>query len=282
VVSPPAHAAQPLIRVRGWRALVAFGIAAGGCLVALLGVAVLLVLGVPTGLGVAIGGLWTVCGLLTAWAVEVGGWGRGVIGHVQRVAVAFELLGTAAVLTAGIVRGVGLLLELPVYGTPPSAAGPSFGVAAVAALALVLLLVAAPLEGQPTVLSRRWLQRLAAGVALVGGIATISAVVVSAAPAGCGAFDFQAERWRSEMAGEGGARLVRMGEAVRRCEIVETGMTRPQVRALLGEPSSASSGRFTWALGDDGGLLPAQGSLIIDFERRDGIHRVSDVMLLSD
>ena len=82
------------------------------------------------------------------------------------------------------------------------------------------------------------------------------------------------------MAGAGGARLVRMARAVQRCGIVEPGMRRPQVLALLGPPSSAYSGTSTWALGDVG-LLSVQSSLTVDLERRDGIARVADVRLLS-
>jgi hypothetical protein len=240
------------------------------------------VLEAPTGFGVAVGVLWTVCGVFTAWAVEAGSWRRGVIGYVQRVAVAFGLLGAVAVFVSGIARGAALLLELPTYGTAPSAAAPSFAAAAVGALVVALLVAAAPLADKPAILSRSRLRRMATGVTIAGGIAAVSAVATAAAPTGCGLFDFQAERWRSEMAGAGGARLLRMSEAVQRCGVVEAGMTRPQVRALLGRPSSASSGTFEWALGDDGGLLPAQSWLNVDFERRDGIDRVVDVMLASD
>lgn len=276
-----ADRAQPLIRDRGWRGLIAFGIAVSGCLVGLVGCVVLLLLEARSGYGVAFGILSTVCGVLAAWAVEVGAWRRGVIGYAQRVAVALGVLAAVTVCVAGIARGARLLLELPTYGTAPSAATPSFAAAAVGALAAALLSAAAPLAGKPAALSRSRLRRTAVGVTIVGGLAVVSAAATAAAPAGCGVFDFQAERWRSEL-GEGGGRLVRMGEAVRRCGIVEEGMTRPQVRALLGRPSSAFPGTFMWAFGDDGGLLSVQGSLIVSFERRDGIDRVSDVTLESD
>jgi hypothetical protein len=284
-VAPLAdHAAEPLIRVQGWRALVAYGIALSGFLVALVGTVVLLVVGVPTGLGVAFGVVWAVCGVFTAWAVEVGRWRRGVVGHVQRVAIALQLLGALAVFVAGTARGAGLLLELPTYGTRPSVAASSFGVAAVGGLALALLIAAAPLAGSrpPAVLSRPRLQRMAVGGAIVGGIAAVGAVAMASAPAGCGIFDFKPERWRSEMAGAGGPRMVRMGEAVQRCRVVEPGMTRPQVRALLGRPSSAFGGRSSWDLGDDARFLAAQSRLVVEFERRGGTDRVSDVGLEFD
>lgn len=281
MASPSGHAAQPLIGIGGWRALIAVGIALSGFLVALVGTVVLLVLEVPTGLAVAGGIVWIACSVLTAWAVEVGAWWRGAGGAVQRAAVAVELLGAVAVFVAGTARGVGLLLELPAYGTAPSSASASFGVAAVGAAAVALLLLAAPLAGGEAVLSRPRLRRLAVGAAIVGGIAAVGATATAAAPAGCGLFDFETERWRSEMAGPGGARLVRMAEAVDRCGIVEAGMTGPQVRALLGPPSSAGSGTSAWALGYSG-LLSMESQLEIDFERRDGIPRVSDVRLLTD
>jgi SmpA / OmlA family len=281
VTSPSGHVAQPLIGGWGWRALIAVAIATSGFLVALVATVALLVFAVPVGLGVAAGLSWTVCGVLTAGAVETGRWRDGVVGTVQRLAVAFELLATVAVFVAASARGVALLLELPAYGTAPSDAAPWFGAAAVGALAVTLLLAATPLAGGQAVLSRPRLQRIVAGGAIVGGFAAAGAIAMGAAPAGCGMFDFQTERWRSEMAGAGGARLVRMARAVQRCGIVEPGMTRSQVRALLGRPSWTYSGTYTWRLGNSG-LLSVQSSLVVAFERREGTPRVTGVRLLSD
>lgn len=185
-------------------------------------------------------------------------------------------------LVAGIVRGVGLLLELADYGTPPSAAAPSFGVAAVGALALAVLAASALLGDSRTQVSRARLRRATVGAALVGGIAVIGAVATASAPSGCGTFDFQPERWRSELSGESGARLVRMGEAVERCGVVEPGMTRGQVRAKLGPLPSNIAGTYVWWLGHDGGLMARQIYLAVDFERSDGTPRVTDVTLQYD
>jgi len=282
MTSPSGPVAQPLIRVHGWRALIALGMVLSCGLAALVGTVWLLVLMVPVGIGVAAGATWAVSGVLTAWAVDTGRWRPGPLGYVQRVAAAVLFAGAAALVVAGIVRGVGLLMELPDYGTPPSTAAPSFGVAAVGALALALLVVSAPLVEDGTRVSRVRLRRATLGVAVVGAVAAIGALAAASSPAGCGTFDYQRERWRSELAGEGSARLVRMGEAVKRCGVVEPGMTRAQVRAILGPPPTRILGTYTWWLGETGGFMAQQTSLNVDFDRSDGTPRVADVSLYSD
>ena len=277
----PGRVAQPLIRVHGTRALIALGIVPSCGLVALVGTVWLLLLEVPVELGVAAGASWALSGVLTAWAVETGRWRPGLLGYVQRLAAAVLFAGAAALVVAGIVRGVGLLLELPDYGTPPSAAAPSFGVAAIGALALAVLAASAPLVGDGTGVSRARLRRATVGAAVVGAIAAIGALATASAPAGCGMFDFERERWRSELAGEGSARLVHMGEAVERCGVVEPGMTRAQVRAKLGPPPSRILGTYVWWLGNHG-LMAQQISLNIGFERSDATPRVTDVFLHAD
>jgi hypothetical protein len=278
---PSGPVAEPLIRVRGWRGFVALGMVLSCALAALVGTVWLLVLMVPVGLGVAAGATWAVSGVLAAWAVDTGRWRPGPLGYVQRLAAAVLFAGAAALVVAGFVRGVGLLLELPDYGTPPSAAAPSFGVAAVGALALAVLAASAPLTSGGTSVARARLRRATVGAAALGAIAAIGALVAASAPAGCGTFDFEPERWRSELAGEGSARLVRMGEAVKRCGIVEPGMTPAQVRAKLGPLPSNIAGTYVWWLGQRG-LISQQMSLNIGFERSDGTPRVADVMLHAD
>lgn len=279
MASPSGLVAQPLIRGYGWRALIAIAMVLSCGLAALVGTVWLLLLMVPVGLGVAAGASWVVSGVLTAWAVETGRWRPGPLGYVQRLAAAVLFAGAAALVVAGIVRGIGLLLELPHYGTPPSAAAPLFGVAAVGALALAMLAASAPLAGEGTRLSPARLRRATVGVAGVGVIAAIGALTTASAPAGCGTFDFQRERWRSELAGEGSARLVRMAEAVKRCRVVEPGMTRAQVQAMLGPPPTRTLGTYRWWLGEAGGLMAERISLNIDFERSDGTPRVADVIV---
>lgn len=282
MTSPPGRAAQPLISVRRWRALIALAIVLSCGLAALLGTVWLLVLLVPVGLGVAVGTSWAVSGALTAWAVESGRWRAGPVGFVQRLAAVVLSAGAVALVVGGIVRGLGLLLELPDYGTPPSAAAPSFGVASVGALTLAVLIASAPLVGGGTSVARGRLRRATVGAAILGAVAAIGALVAASAPPGCGSFDFDRERWQSELAGDGSARLVRMGEAVKRCGIVEPGMTPAQVRATLGPPPSRILGTYIWWLGEDGGFLAQRTSLHIGFRRNDGILRVADVTLNTD
>jgi len=280
MTSPSGPVAQPLIRVYGWRALIAIGMVLSCGLAALIGTVWLLLLMVPVGLGVAAGASWMVSGVLTAWAVDTGRWRPGPLGYVQRLAAAVLFAGAAALVIGGIVRSVGLLLELPDYGTPPSAAAPSLGVAAVGALALAALAASAPLAGGRTSVSRARLRRATAGVAALGAVAAIGALAAASAPAGCGTFDFDRARWRSELAGEGSGRLVRMGEAVKRCAIVGPGMTPAQVQAILGPPPTRILGTYTWWLGEHGGLMAEPISLSIGFKRSDGTLRVADVTLL--
>lgn len=283
MAAPPGPVAEPLIRIRGWRGFVAFGMVWTCGLAALVGTVWLLLLMVPVGLGVAAGVTWAASGVLTAWAVETGRWRPGPLGYAQRLAAAVLFAGAAALAVAGTVRGIGLLLELPGYGTPPSAATPWFGLVAVSALGLALLAASAPLASDGTRLSQARLRRATAGAAIIGGIAAIGALATAAAPAGCGIFDFERERWRSELAGEGGGRLVRMGEAVERCGVVEPGMTREQVRAKLGPPQSNGSGTYGWWLGDAGGFMALQVYLGVGFERSsDGTPRVARVTIDTD
>lgn len=280
-MSSASTVTQPLIRIRGWRGFVALGMVWSCALAGLVGTVWLLVLEVPTGLGVAAGASWAISGLLTAWAVDSGRWRPGLLGRIQRVAAAVLFAGAAALFVAGIARAGSLLLELPDYGTPPSAAAPWFGVAAVGALGLAVLAAAAPLVGDGERPSRARLRRASVAAAVLGAIATIGAIAAASAPAGCGTFDFDRERWRGELAGEGSGRLVRMGEAVERCGVVEPGMTPAQVRAKLGPVPSNIAGTYVWWLGHRG-LSPWQSYLAVDFERRNGIARVADVAVRTD
>ncbi len=282
MASPSGHAAQPLIRVHGWRTLIALAMVLSCGLVALVGTVWLLLVEVPVGLGVAAGATWAVSGALTAWAVDSGRWRCGPLGRIQRVAAIVLFAGAAGLVVAGIVHGINLLLELPNYGTPPSAATRSFGVVAVSALALAVLAASAPLASGGPNISRAWLRHATIGVAVVGGIAAIGALATAVAPAGCGTFDFQRERWRSELSGESGGRLVRMGEAVERCGVVEPAMTRAQVQERLGPPHSQIGGSHIWWLGHDAPLMTQQVYLSVDFDRSDGIPRVASVTLQTD
>jgi hypothetical protein len=153
---------------------------------------------------------------------------------------------------------------------------------AIGAVALAVLGASVPLAGDGTSASRTRLRRATVGAAVISAVAVTGALVTASAPAGCGTFDFQRERWRSELAGEGSARLVRMGEAVKRCGVVEPGMTRAQVRAKLGSPPTRILGTYTWWLGETGGLMAEQNSLNVSFEHNDGTPRVAEVFLHAD
>lgn len=260
---------------RGARGVLAYGIVVGNFIVAAAGVGWLLVRETSPIVAIGVGIGWTLCGALTAWAVETGEWGAGRARRPRQVAAASLLLGAVAVVLIGIIRGIALLLEHRDYGTTPAAAAPAIALAAFGAFAIALLLTVVPV-----VASRRRQRRGALTAASVGAVFFFVAGLTTAAAPGCDSFDFSPERWRTEMAGEGGPRLVRMAEAVHRCGIVDEGTTRSQVEALLGRPPSRILDRYLWALGDDGGLVSEQKTLAIRYKVGE-TDRVGDVSIVS-
>jgi hypothetical protein len=260
---------------RGARGFLAYGIVVGSFVVAAAGVGWLLVQGTSPIIAVGVGIGWTLSGVLTIWAVEAGEWDAGHVRRPQQVAAASLLLGAVAVVLIGIARGIALLLEHRDYGTTPAAAAPAITVAAFGAFVIALLLTVVPV-----IASRRRQRRGALTAASVGAVFFFIAGLTTAAAPGCGSFEFSPERWRTEMVGEGGPRLVRMAEAVDRCGIVDEGMTRSEVDALLGRPPSRILDQYLWALGDDGGLFSEQKTLAIRY----GVgatDRVGDVSIVS-
>lgn len=242
VPDDPGAVTAPLLRWAALRLLVALALIVTALGILVYALAATAVDITPFPLPAAL--LLLLCTPLAAGAIAGGTWARG--GRWRR-AEQLSVLGVLAFALVlglrGLVLGIDGLLERDVVGTSTEELGFWFAQATAALASIAAVIACVPLP-----LGRRAAWGVLAGAAAVVLACGTATAVVSQGADGCDGFQLDGERWRAAVRGDGSDDGERMARAIARCGSLD-GLTRAEVRALLGPPHEREASSWSWTAG---------------------------------